>query len=61
VLAARRAAMSARGEAAWRPTGRDRQVGTALRIYGLIASSADRGGARDAGRLAWLETQSVRF
>ena len=61
VLEARRAAMNGRGNAAWRPAARERQVGTALRVYGLIASSADRGGARDRERLARLETLSARF
>lgn len=51
----RRAAMIARGDKAWQPATRERDVSTALRVYGLMASSADKGGARDTGRLAQLE------
>ncbi len=42
-LAARRAAAEADG---WRPKGRERQVSTALRIFGALAQSADKGAAR---------------
>lgn len=54
-LARRRAEMNARGEKAWRPATRQREVSTALRIYGLMAGSADKGGARDIARLETLE------
>ncbi len=55
----RRAEMNARGERAWKPATRQRAVSTALRVYGLIAGSADKGGARDTGRLARLERLSA--
>lgn len=51
----RRAEMNARGERAWRPATRQREVSTSLRVYGLMAASADKGGARDIERLAALE------
>ena len=51
----RRAEMNARGDKAWRPATRVRSVSTSLRVYGLIAASADKGGARDSERLARLE------
>lgn len=57
-LDARRADMNARGEKAWRPAVRQRQVSTALRVYGLMAASADKGGARDLERLSNLENMS---
>ena len=48
VLARRRAEMTSRGEAAWQPAQpRPRKVSTALRAYGLLASSADKGAVRD--------------
>ena len=44
----RRAEEEARGQAAWTPhSPRPRAVSTALRAYGMLASSADRGGVRD--------------
>jgi len=47
-LAARRAAMEARGEAAWKPLKeRKRAVSAALKAYALFATSADRGAVRD--------------
>ncbi len=42
-LTQRRAAADARG---WKPLGRERSVSTALRIYGSMAQSADKGAAR---------------
>ncbi|MEZ5087720.1 MAG: dihydroxy-acid dehydratase [Tessaracoccus sp.] len=42
-LEQRRQAADARG---WKPVDRDRQVSTALRIYGSLAQSADKGAAR---------------
>ncbi len=52
VLAARRAAMEARGDAAWRPAApRSRQVSTALQAYAAFATSAARGAVRDVGNL----------
>ena len=42
-LAARRALRDAEG---WQPKGREREVSTALRIFGMLAQSADKGAAR---------------
>ncbi len=42
-LAARRALRDAEG---WQPMGREREVSTALRIFGMLAQSADKGAAR---------------
>ncbi|MGO1486985.1 MAG: dihydroxy-acid dehydratase [Arachnia sp.] len=42
-LAARRSAAEARG---WKPIDRQRSVSTALKIYGSLAQSADKGAAR---------------
>lgn len=44
VLAARRAAVSARG---WKPVDRQREVSFALRAYAMFATSADKGAVRD--------------
>ena len=55
----RKTDMIARGDQAWKPLTRQRTVSTALRIYGLMASSADKGGARDLDRLARLERLSM--
>ncbi|NJD32385.1 MAG: dihydroxy-acid dehydratase [Gammaproteobacteria bacterium] len=46
-IARRRAAEDARGDAAYTPVKRDRVVSTALRAYGLLATSASQGGVRD--------------
>jgi dihydroxy-acid dehydratase len=43
----RRAAEGQRGERAYTPAQRDRCVSTALRAYGLLATSASKGGVRD--------------
>jgi dihydroxy-acid dehydratase len=52
VMAARRAAMEAKGEAAWQPASpRKRQVSTALRAYAAMATSAARGAVRDLAAL----------
>ncbi|SDX12203.1 dihydroxy-acid dehydratase [Thiocapsa roseopersicina] len=50
-LAARRAAMEARGAAAWKPLDRQRQVSTALKAYALLTTSAAHGAVRDLSRL----------
>ncbi|TGG93435.1 dihydroxy-acid dehydratase [Natronospirillum operosum] len=51
-LAERRAAMEARGAAAWKPAApRKRQVSAALKAYAMLATSADRGAVRDLDRL----------
>ena len=47
-LAARREAMDAKGEAAWKPLHpRPRKVSTALKAYAAMATSAARGAVRD--------------
>ena len=50
-LAARRAAMEAKGRAAWKPQGRNRQVSAALRAYAALTTSASRGAVRDVSQL----------
>ncbi|HED14341.1 MAG TPA: dihydroxy-acid dehydratase, partial [Gammaproteobacteria bacterium] len=50
-LAERRAAMQARGPAAWRPQTRQRQVSKALQAYAVMTTSADRGAVRDLTQL----------
>ena len=48
MLAARRAAMEARGDAAWQPTEvRERRVTPALKVFAAFATSASEGAARD--------------
>ena len=52
ILADRRAAMEAKGDAAWQPAApRKRQVSTALRAYAAMATSAARGAVRDVQSL----------
>ncbi len=51
-LAARRAAMEAKGVDAWKPAApRSRKVSRALKAYALLATSADKGGVRNADLL----------
>ncbi len=51
-LAARRAAMEAKGDAAWYPAApRQRKVSVALRAYAAMATSAARGAVRDISQL----------
>ena len=50
-LAARRAAMEAKGANAWHPVDRDRPVSAALRAYAAMTTSAARGAVRDVDRL----------
>jgi dihydroxy-acid dehydratase len=50
-LAARREAELARGDKAWTPKNRQRQVSYALRAYALLATSADKGAIRDKSKL----------
>jgi len=50
-LQKRRAAMEAKGEAAWLPVARTRVVSRALQAYALFASSADKGGVRDLNQV----------
>jgi dihydroxy-acid dehydratase len=52
VLAKRRTAMEAKGDAAWQPAEkRQRQVSSALRAYAAMATSAARGAVRDVNAL----------
>ncbi len=50
-LAARRAAMDAKGEAAWQPESRQRTVSAALQAYALMTTSADKGAVRDVRQI----------
>ena len=50
-LAKRRAAMQARGDKAWKPENRVREVSLALQAYAALATSADRGAVRDVSQL----------
>ena len=50
-LARRRAAMEARGDAAWQPAQRERYVSPALQAYALMATSADKGAVRDVTQI----------
>ncbi len=51
VLAGRRAAMEAKGAAAWKPVKRQRTVSAALRAYAALTTSADTGAVRDISQL----------
>ncbi|MGK5046273.1 dihydroxy-acid dehydratase [Janthinobacterium sp. GB4P2] len=50
-LAARRAAMEAKGDCAWLPVNRERYVSQALQAYAALTTSADRGAVRDLSQL----------
>ena len=50
-LASRRAAMEAKGDAAWKPVNRQRYVSQALQAYAALTTSADRGAVRDLSQL----------
>ncbi|MEQ4924001.1 dihydroxy-acid dehydratase [Proteus hauseri] len=50
-LADRRDAQNARGDKAWTPKNRERQVSFALRAYASLATSADKGAVRDKSKL----------
>ncbi len=50
-MAARRAAMEAKGPAAWKPANRERLVSAALQAYALMTTSADTGAVRDITQL----------
>ncbi|WP_290870277.1 dihydroxy-acid dehydratase [Aquabacterium sp.] len=50
-LAARRAAMEAKGEQAWKPAKRERYVSAALQAYALLTTSADTGAVRDLSQI----------
>ena len=52
VLAERRAAMEAKGDAAWQPVKpRPRKVSVALQAYAAMTTSAARGAVRDLSQL----------
>jgi len=46
-LAARRAAMEAKGKDAWKPVDRIRPISYALKNYAMLATSADKGAVRN--------------
>jgi len=50
-LAARRAAMEAKGKDAWKPVNRQRVVSAALRAYAAMTTSADTGAVRDVSQV----------
>jgi dihydroxy-acid dehydratase len=50
-LADRRKAMEAKGDKAWKPVNRQREVSQALQAYAALAASADRGAVRDLSHL----------
>nr|CAB3504622.1 unnamed protein product [Digitaria exilis] len=50
-IAARREAQEARGDKAWTPKDRQRDVSFALRAYASLATSADKGAVRDKSKL----------
>jgi dihydroxy-acid dehydratase len=51
VIADRRAAMRAKGGAAWKPLDRKRHVSAALRAYAALTTNAARGAVRDVAQL----------
>ena len=53
-LARRRSEMEARGNKAWKPIKREREISFALQAYAVLASSADKGGVRDRAKLEAL-------
>ena len=60
-LERRRRAEVDRGDEAWTPhQPRPRRVSTALRAYGLLASSADRGGVRDLNQVVAVSSATRR-
>ena len=50
-LAARQAAMEAKGAKAWKPFGRKREVSPALRAYAALTTNAARGAVRDVSQV----------
>ncbi|MET0013147.1 MAG: dihydroxy-acid dehydratase [Sedimenticola sp.] len=50
-LASRRNAMESKGDAAWQPVGREREVSLALQAYAALTTSAARGAVRDLSQL----------
>jgi dihydroxy-acid dehydratase len=53
-LAARHAAMLAKGKHAWTAVGRDRKVSAALQAYAALTTSADTGAVRDVTQVQGL-------
>jgi dihydroxy-acid dehydratase len=51
LLSQRRQSMAARGEQAWQPVDRQRQVSAALQAYAAMTTSASRGAVRDVSQL----------
>ena len=51
-LSRRRAAMNARGDRAWQPGSRIRQLSTSLQAYAALTTSASRGAIRQLARRA---------
>ena len=52
MLAECRTAMDARGNAAWKPASRKRNVSPALKAYAAFTTSAARGAVRDVDQVA---------
>ena len=50
-ITSRRAAMDAKGRAAWKPANRKRSVSPALRAYAALATNAARGAVRDVSQI----------
>ena len=46
-MEARRLAEEAKGDQAWKPAGRKRNISTALQAYARMVTSSDRGAIRD--------------
>ena len=51
ILAERRIAMEAKGDDAWTPMGREREVSLALQAYAALTTSASKGAVRDLEQL----------
>jgi len=51
VLAERRKAMTAKGDLAWKPVSRKREVSLALQAYAALTTSASKGAVRDVEQL----------
>ena len=50
-LSDRRAHMEAKGQSAWKPVNRTREVSLALRAYAAMTTSAARGAVRDVTQI----------
>lgn len=53
-IAARRKDMEAKGKDAWKPIQRERPLTEALRLYSMMALSADQGASRDISKIEQL-------